>query len=636
MSYLPRRKPETFKKLLRQPLINLLYDSDTFVLRFPKYCKSLILRRKTIHNPKCNGKLKRCQRLSSIKLSGFDQAPLKPMLKILQSQRKYLSYLKGFVPEAIRFCPKVKNYQLDLLSSASWRVLSHLKDLEKIVLTIPYKDELQKELITFIVSKRSDWYREMTREGGLSNVANIQEYFWKVWLVQNQKKLWCKRLMNQMILHLSKLKHLKVLKIRGRSFNSRVLSLVMGKLNQQRDFLKSKKKISVDVSLTSSGDLASEDFRYPNLYGHITKLRIGDAILPAAHYVLSDMGRFENLRFLEIDKKRYERLEYETQKRGVNFEMFKCLEGLKKLEKISMGIVLGLAEHLKFFLETFSLPKNIESIKLTLHSVTWKDVLQELEMNLEEKNPFERSSCFVNFFNRWRNLDKVKDLHIIFKETNDLEVPTMYFLNSLMQRLSTLKTLNYINESADGIEKKEDFDFGLFWNSIKNLRQSLRTIKIHDKSITLQSFEGDAEEMAQLENLGIYGEMKGYNGLDKMINRTRKVDKLETMRIITIKTIKILGREDLFVLFENILKKSKKLYLEVYLDVREIVGDVFIDELERFTRKLKLESLLSLYAVNSQRLDFSQRRRLTNIVGENPVFISFSINTIDNETIHYM
>jgi len=632
-------KSHKFNKLLRQPSINLLYDSEIFALRFPKYCKSLLLRRKILTNPNCTHKLKRCQRLSSIRFSGIEKAPLKPLFRILQCQKNYLTSLKGATPEATPFCPKIKTYHLDVLSSASWKGLSYLQKIEKMVLTIPYKDELQKDFITFLVSKRLDWYREMSRERLVPSDTNLQEHFWKVWLEQNEKKLWRRRLMDQMMWHLKKLKQLKSLKITARSFNSRIVSIVMGKLNQEKNFLEKQKRIIVDICLTHPGDLSSEDFKCPQFFGNITKLMIGDAILPASHYLLSDMAGFENLRYLEIDKTRYENLEYYTQKKGVNFFVFECLGALKHLLKINIGVVLGLAEHLKQFLRVFSLPKGIESIKLTLLSVTWKDILQEsknLMINVEEKNPFENSVCYVNFFNKWRNLEKLKDLQITFKDTNDLEVPTMYFLNSLMKRLGTLQNLHYINESATAVEKKEDFDFGLFWSSIQNLRNSLKMIRIQDKSLALQNFEGDLGELSHLENLRIFGEIKGTSGLDRIITHNRKVGRADFMRIVTIKTIKMLGKEDLLACFENLLKKSRKVYVEVYLDIREISSDFFIQEFEKFAGKSKSESLLSLSIVNSQRLDPNERKRISKIVEKNPVFITFSVNTIDNETFHYM
>jgi len=640
MNRTPSTKPHKFSKLLRQPSINLLYDSEVFALRFPKYCKSLLLRIKSVTNPNCTRKLKRCQRLSSIRFSGLEKAPLKPLFRILQSQKNYLISLKGAAPEAIPFCPKIKTYHLDVLSSASWRGLSYLQKIEKMVLTIPYKDELQKNFITFLVSKRLDWYREMSRERLVPSDTNLQEHFWKTWIEQNEKKLWRRRLMDQMMWHLKKLKQLKSLKITARSFNSRIVSIVMGKLNQEKEFLEKQKRIIVDICLTHPGDLSSDDFKCPQLFGNITKLTLGDAILPASHYLLSDMARFENLRYLEIDKTRYENLEYYTQKKGVNFFVFECLGALKHLLKINIGVVLGLTEHLKQFLKVFSLPKGIESIKLTLLSVTWKDILQEsknlMMMSVEERNPFENSICYVNFFNKWRDLEKLKDLQLTFKDTNDLEVPTMYFLNSLMQRLGNLQNLHYINESATTVEKKEDFDFGLFWNSIQNLRDSLKMMSIRDKSLALHNFEGNLGEMPRLENLRIFGEIKGSNSLDRIITHNKKCGRADYMRIVTIKTIKMLGKQDLLTCFENLLKKSRKVYVEVYLDIKEITPDFFIQEFEKFAGKSKSESLLSLSIMNSQRLDPNERKRISKIVEKNPVFITFSVNTIDNETFHYM
>jgi len=198
----------------------------------------------------------------------------------------------------------------------------------------------------------------------------------------------------------------------------------------------------------------------------------------------------ENLTALEVKIAPQNSIDF-----GSKLVTFKRLEKLKKLD-LSFRAYSVLAE--REFLESLTLPTNLETVHLTLINMKWN--LTELTKRNRRRliSDFDHEQRFVLFFNQWKELKNLKTLHLTLnEESREIKrCPGLAgnFASRIIKHLNSLENFSYTHSMSQVRPRKKkgrappalpvkSLDFEEFWKALECSKNSLQSIKIETPEI---------------------------------------------------------------------------------------------------------------------------------------------------------
>jgi len=379
--------------------------------------------------------------------------------------------------------------------------------------------------------------------------------------------------------HFSKLRFLKDFSVNlYNKLDSEVLNFLR-KLDSLKDELGSLKKFSLFLSHLDVDSDVNLDF--VNIYKHLTGFRIHESSFATTQKFLNNLESFKRLESLNVLKNMSHPGE---ENEIVNFSYFSKLEYLDRIE--NMDIAFNFGESLLNFLEYFAIPKSIISLKLSFYETNWTRILvssDELE-NMKTLNAFESHPVCVNFYEKWRNLQKLECLALCFCERTSSMTPSLYFATPIIKNLTSLKEFyfgNWVNNFSafpNTPEKIKALNLNYVWEALKHLKPSLKRLYIDSSAISLRKFpvEFKEEEKLSLEEFGLCGLVLGdlcIENFSKIFskNLTDHASRLEIESII------VDNKKSMQKLMDLLMNLSKRVQVSVSIDLRNINSGDFIE-----------------------------------------------------------
>jgi len=160
---------------------------------------------------------------------------------------------------------------------------------------------------------------------------------------------------------------------------------------------------------------------------------------------------------------------------------FKRLEKLKKLDFSFRAYSL---EAEREFLESFTLPKNLETVRLSLMNCKWDDTQLTKKNRSNLLAEFDNEQRFVLFFNQWKGLKSLKALELTINEesADTKRCPGLAgnFVSKIISQLNSLENLSFTHYvSKINPPKAKPLDLGEFWKALEFSKKSLQSLAIN-------------------------------------------------------------------------------------------------------------------------------------------------------------
>ena len=502
------------------------WDNRVLLLKYqPKFYRKVQFSHSDWNDKKLCCKFRRIKVIQSLENLTPHYNPTSLILSAFKSQRHQLKKLALSSPIIFQHFPHVSNYTLSLKDPKSWKIFLkqiHIKNLG-------------------VIRPSTDSTLNPRR-----NLKPVKGFQWRFWS------------------HFEKLRDLKSLDIRlYHKFDTELYDFFV-KLNSQRTVLESLSSFSLFLNYLNAP--LQDDLGFINIYKNLTSLRIHELSYSSLEKFLKGLGNCQRLSYLNLLKTfRHAQEEQDTG----DLTFLGQLSGLRSLETIDMAFNLNSQALLSHFLEHFSLPKKILSLKISLYETDWN--------NSEDNNLFENLQDFNQFYSQWNDLENLESLSLCFYETGSLYTPTLYFISPILKRQRTLKSFYYANWCNALSEKIKPLDFSYLWQSISHLKGTIKKISVESFAISLRKFSRNlAQDDFQLHELSLCGFVFGDINLKNCINLFKSAAPTVGMLALDIEHL-VIDDENSFTEVLNTLRNaSYKLQTFLNLDVRKLNGSDFV------------------------------------------------------------
>ena len=531
-----------------------------FLLKYhPKYYHNLHFTTSDLRKPKVFTKIRALKVINSLDVPNYEAKARSLVLSALKSQRDCLKDLNMKDPALVKHYPRIETFLVCSNVLISWRVFLRLRNLKTLKLECPYLTNPESSRIA-------------------KELGKIRSFSWRFWQ------------------HYEKLKALENFHVYLYNKIDTDLLRFLAKLNSLKDELGSLRSFSLFLSHI---DVRSNfDLDFESLYKYLTSLQIHESSLKTIGKLLKNVRRFQKLESLNILKN----LTYpEDDQDTVDFSYSKYFLQLNRMKSLDIFINFGSSSNFLNFLEHFSIPECLISLKLSFYESDWSALLSSSQLNnLKNVNAFEAHPLCVNFYNKWQSLHSLKSLSLCFCESDPKETPSLYFTAPILKNLTTLETLyfaNWVNDfsnapQAPSAEKIKALNFYYLWKSLQHLKPTLRKLFVDSSAISLRKFpshfELEDQEKLVLEELGICGLIVGDIYLEVLSKNLRK-DERDRPSKMAVESILIDNQGSMVKVMESMANISKKVRVSVSLDMRKVKGADFMqiltNEFVRVTSK---------------------------------------------------
>jgi len=524
------------------------HQTHSLLKHHPKYCHKLHFTSSNIQTRKVFTKIRAIKVIKSLDVPCYEPEMRPLLLSALKSQRNCLKKLSMKDPALVKYYPRIETYLLCSKGLHSWRVFLQLIHLKILTLECPYiKDP-----------KGSHIGKELGR---------VKGFYWRFW------------------------QHFERLKVLGDfhvSLYNKIDSDLLGflkKLNVMEEKLNSLRSFSLFLSHI---DVASDvDLNFENIYQHLTSFRIHESSFMVIQKFLRNVRHFQKLESLNILKN----LSYpEDDKDPADFGFIKHFSQLNRIKTMDILINFGSSTNLLNFLEHFSIPEPIVSLKLSFYEADWSALLSSDQLeNLKTHNVFENHPLCLNFYNKWQNLKNLESLSFCFCESNSNDTPSLYFITPILKRLTALESFyfaNWLNNFSHtpttlNSEKIKALNLYYLWKALAHLKTTLKKLYIDSSAISLRKFpskfELEDQEKLCLKELGLCGLVLGDLCLEALSKTLVKNEEDSSPSRIEMESILIDNKESMMKVMDIIANISKKMRVSVSLDVRNIGQSDFME-----------------------------------------------------------
>ena len=305
-----------------------------FLLKYhPKYYHKLHFTTSDIQKRKIFTKIRAIKVIKALEVPYYETDIRFLVLLALKSQRNSLKNLSMRDPLLAKRYPRVETFLLCSEVLDSWRVLLQLRNLKTLTLECPYIKNSNNPHVP-------------------KGLGKIRSFSWRFWQ------------------HYEKLKALENFHVYLYNKIDADLLRFLEKLNSLKGELGSLRSFS--LFLSHIGAISDVDLNFENLYKYLTSFRINESSFKMIEKFLKNVRSFQKLESLNILKN----LSYpEDDRAPADFCYLEDLLQLKQIKTMDILINFGSGQNFLNFLEHFSIPESIISLKLSFYEADWSALL---------------------------------------------------------------------------------------------------------------------------------------------------------------------------------------------------------------------------------------------------------------------
>jgi len=524
--------------------------------RQPKLFHKIHFSPSDIHKHKIFSKIRALKIVKSLTISDYEPNDKPLVLSAFKSQRKCLTELNIKDPGLLKHFPRISNYVLCSKMLDSWRVFLQLNHLKTLTLDCPY-------------------IKNTMHLGMKKKVGEIRSFYWRFWQ------------------HLARQRFLKNFHIHIFNKIEKEMLGFLRRLDNVKLALESFTLFLSHLDLEADVDLGLE-----NVYKELTCFKIHESSFITMQKFLKYLGKFERLESLDILKNL---LHAEDGRQLADFGYLSSFAQLNQIKNVEILINFGSGQNFLNFLEHFSLPESILSLKLSFYEADWINLFPDHKyqlLNLKDLNAFEHNSLYLEqFYSKWESLKNLKSLALCFCEKTSSMTPSLYFTTPILKRLTALKSfyfgnwLSHFNNAPAQPEKIKALDLHYLWEALKHMKGSLKKLTVDSSAISLRKFSGDNEERFSLEELGLCGLVVGDIYLE---NLSKTLDRTASSSLMEVESVIVDNKGTMQRLMEILMGVSKRAQVAVTIDVRNINSEDFMLVVTESLVKIKNKSNIKI------------------------------------------
>ena len=440
--------------------MNDAYANLPFIQKYaPKYYSEVDFEISDLQNPQILSKARSVKIIRSAKIQDYTRDKKGLVIKALRSKSKTLQSLKGSDLDLHDHFPNLQQFRLLTESLSSWRAFVRLKRLKSLTI-----ESVALEIET------------------AENFKAFGRFKWRFWA------------------HVVEMKSLKHLSCNFYGIITTSNYHFLQKLSSFWGFLSSLKTLTLDLNFLE--DQNFEAFNLDQLYQHVSILRAKELSPSVFTRFLGNFQCYQNLQELSILQVMI--LE-ENEKPQPALVCLKNFYILSKLRTLELSFDFSAEKDFTSFLENFSLPLNIQNIRLSFQELTLDDVQATISSDL-----------YSQFCQKWKDLPDLNSLSFTFFESSNVDsFKEFNLILPILKTISRLTSLYFSSSNDIGVESKANLiSFQCLWDSIQHLQPTLETLYLESAFISIQNTQIEAPSEA-MKHLSICGKIIGE---DQMLN----------------------------------------------------------------------------------------------------------------------
>ena len=576
------------------------YENMQFLLKyFPKYYTNTEYEIHELQDPRVFHRTKCLKYIRSVNIKSYTTSN---KFYILKAFKKHKGHITSFIVQdksIVSWFPKVSEFTINTQDLSSWKSLLRFLKINKLTLEFSGNYEVPKSENT---------------------IRYFHEAFWR---------------------HLVKLRELKSLHLKFSNSHEKELDQFLTKLNTLEYFLGSLNKL--EISLNHLEIPKPFVFAFPNIFNYMTSFKANEVSSVSLENILENITTFKSLTSLQIIKTSRAL----NDQGGNKYTFLRDLEHLEKLKSLKISVNLNSFQHFQNFLENFSLPKSLISLKLGFLEILWTNILSpKSHENTMKENPFEGIKICQRFYSQWENLHKLSQLSLCFTEVDNSSRTALYFSAPIFKKLQKLQALSFSNWSSLKNVKKKPIDFNQLYSSISHLFSTLKCLQVDSYAISIRNFTFfENLNKPNLYEFNLSGFILGDTNLKelyKLIPRNKEIsssciiDDFQPQKSLEFDRI-IVDNEDSFIsLLQDLQYIPHYANVTLNFDVRKIPSEKFITNLSRVIPQIKRKRLARITFSHLSAVSTMKFGILCRLLCENPKFQNLVIlDRLENELYNY-
>jgi len=545
-----------------------------FLLKYhPKYYYKIYFSSSNFQKPKILAKFKSIKILRSLENPDYVTEDRDLVLSAFKSQRHCLEQLDLKDLALIDYFPKITTFYLCLKIYTSWRIFLKLRNLKSLTIECPYVRDIKNSPFAKRTGRIRDFYQRFWRHfAGLQNLKDFH-------------------------LHIS------------HKLDPEILNFLV-KLNSLEESLSSLENFSLFLShidLLDSDEIVNLDLE--SLYKYLTCFKIHESSFLTMQTFLQHLDQFERLEHLNILKNIHHPGD---QSLAVDFTYLTKFQQVTHIKSLDILISFGSGLNFLNFLEHFTIPQSIISLKLSFYEADWACLLSNSQLhNLKFQNTFEFHLLCLSFYDKWENLSHLESLSLCFCEKSSSDTPSLYFVTPIFKKLVTLKSLYFANwvhnfsEPSNIPQKLKALNFYYLWEALQHLKPSLQKLYVDSSAISLRRFPShytlNEEEKLALREFGLCGLVVGdvyLEALSKALEKKPSENQENSPSKMEVESLIIDNKESLVKVMEVLAGISKRVQVSITLDLRNVNSEDFME--------IMTKSLERMMGKSQVRVEFSK------------------------------
>jgi len=394
--------------------------------------------------------------------------PIKQIYQIIKSQKKFIRHFAGIDLDLClaKELPQLSVYKLSYFSleqSAKYKILAYFPALKRIFFDFewPFPHQEEASIISVLQQNQTRLLQAISR------MRSINKLSMKFSLQSSSSVLALLQVAGSCSSFLHQLNYFSL------GLNSRSASTIEENLIQTPQ---------VQAALRNVTHLTVKDYKWFDAVfekENLGSLRDFQVLFVASMVSETTIRKLSNLRFFK-----------EMKHLNLNFKSFS-----EKMENA--------------FLESFTLPQDLESIELTLQDFVWAD--KDLKLTEDRRkmieDSFKNHPRFQGFYNQWAGLNNPKTFQLTIVErlkTRCCPKLAFSFAEGMMKRMKNLTKLHYWHvPTFDSNFPEVHLELKDFWSCLENSKDTIEDISINLSTRSKINFfeKESSEKMVELPKL---------------------------------------------------------------------------------------------------------------------------------------
>lgn len=563
---------------------------------FPKYINKLSLGYEVLENYKLISKLRL---IKQVRTMNFQRSvPIKKglVLQIIKPQKRYIKCLNGVDEKFYIHCPSLCKFEINIHRKFSWKILQAHQDFKSLSLKIiPNKDKYTSGPALLDVYNKLRWRLGVT------------------------------------LLRLVNLRHFRIEWNESTEFFALIVLLLLETL----DIIPKFKKLR---TFALYADYPNSEYRpkanpFMNIFKHVTEFSFGKLSILAPQVFVANLDNCTKLTKLEL-------FLIEKEVKGIepdfNVEYLGCLRNLPCLKSITIFLSFETVKAFETFLTSFSLPKYIEDITLSIEDMKWENLIPSNDyLSFKKRNPFEDLCSYLLFIEQWEDLDNLTCLKVFLEDMSKYSGLSEYFIGPILRRLRKLEIFDYKSHfEPNNSTKKIPTNLKYLWKALRPSKDTLKILNISDYAMSLKSFDTVITQMPNLQTLVMNSTVLGSSNLKNFLKCFERENQNSSPSVTAFITQFIIDNDESFKYFlEGLSCVPKQSVVSMFANVTKVKPEAIVKELSNFVEYSKHESSLSLHLSSAGRLKSKYWKELNKKIYESKRFQSLLILTATGKVV---